>query len=193
MKVDAKDVFELRKLTGLGIKECQMALSETGDITKAVDVLKRRSKDLVIKPKSTVDGCIFSYIHTDGKTGVLLELNCATDFVSRTEEFKTLGKDICLHIAAIQPRALYLSIEEIPESSKLLLKESAKQRGLSEEITEKVYQSSLKSCAKNNCLLEQNFIKDPMVTIKDLLKNLEIKVKEPITIKRFIRFALNES
>jgi len=171
-----EEIKKLRELTGLGISDCKKALEEaSGDLDKALDILKKRGAQILEKKSSRIahQGVIDSYIHFSQELGAMVEVNCETDFVARTEDFRKFVKDIALHIAASSPK--YINREEVP--SEIL-------EGLTEEEKEEYF--------KKNCLLEQPFIKDESLTIKDYLNSLGAKVGEKVVIRRFVRFSLRE-
>lgn len=172
--MDKEKILELRRLTQIGIGDCKMALEEAnGDIEKAIKVLKKKGIEIAEKKKEEKvrEGRIGSYIHFTGKIGVLLEVNCQTDFVAKNEEFCKFTKDIAMHIAASNP--IYLKREDVPQS---LIEE--------QEDKEKFY--------RENCLLEQPFIKDESISIGDYLNLLIAKLGENIAIRRFIRYKVGE-
>lgn len=197
MIIDAETVKQLREVTGAGFLDCKKALTETqGDINKAIDILKQKGLASALKKmlRVTKSGIIETYVHHDKKIGVMLELNCETDFVSRTDEFLNLARDICLQIAAMNP--LYLSRENVPqeiiEQEKALFAAQAKESGKPVHVIEKIAEGKLEDYFKNNCLLEQNYVKDNTKKILDLIKELISKTGENIAIRKFVRMKLNE-
>jgi len=185
MEITATMVKELRDKTGAGMMECKKALIETGgDMDAAIKYLRERGI------AQAALGIIASYIHAGSKIGVLLELNCETDFVARTEEFKALAKDICMQIAASNPR--YVSRDDVPEdvinSEKEIYKAQAKQEGKPDNILEKIAEGKLNRFFSEVCLLEQPFIKDTDKSVEDIIKLAISKFGENITIGRFVRF-----
>ncbi len=195
MKSDVQKVKELREKTGAGVLECKKALEEVnGDIEKAIEVLRKKGMDIARKKsqRSTREGLIASYIHFGGKIGVLVEVNCETDFVARTEEFKELVKNITMQIAASSPR--YISREEIPQE----IIEKEKQIYLSQfanrppQVQEKIAQGKLEKFFSEVCLMEQPFIRDSGLTVKEYVESVIGKLGENIRIKRFIRYQLGE-
>ncbi|NOZ64374.1 MAG: translation elongation factor Ts [Caldiserica bacterium] len=195
MKSDVQKVKELREKTGAGVLECKKALEEAnGDIEKAVEVLRKKGMDIARKKsqRSTREGLIASYIHFGGKIGVLVEVNCETDFVARTEEFKELVKNITMQIAASSPR--YVSREEIPQE----IIEKEKQIYLSQfanrppQVQEKIAQGKLEKFFSEVCLMEQPFIRDSGLTVKEYVESVIGKLGENIRVKRFIRYQLGE-
>jgi len=189
-------VKELREKTNAGMMDCKKALSETdGDLEKAIEVLRKKGVSLASKKSSraTKEGTIGSYIHMNGKIGVLLEINCETDFVARNEEFQALVKDLTMRIAAANPS--YLNKEDVPEDilnkEADIIKEQNKDKP--EQALEKIVEGKIKSFYQEACLMEQPFIKDPKVFIKDLLTSVIAKTGENIIIRRFTRYQLGES
>ncbi|MBU44351.1 MAG: translation elongation factor Ts [Spirochaetaceae bacterium] len=191
--VTTDQIKELREMTGAGMMDCKRTLEETGgDIKKAADAL--RSKGLAKAAKrmdrTTGVGRIFSYIHGEGNIGVLLQLNCETDFVARNEDFAQLGKDICMQIAAQAPLAV--TAEEIPEEEvereKQVVEAQLKEEGKKPEQIEKIVPGKMKKFYSEVALLEQPYIKDPKTTIQDLVKEAISKFGENITVGRFTRY-----
>lgn len=189
-------VKELRIKTNAGMMECKKALSESGgDLDKAIEVLRKRGISLASKKSSraTKEGLVVSYIHMNNKIGVLLEINCETDFVARNEEFKNFAKELSMQIAAASP--LYISKEEVPEEvlakEKEIIKEQNKNKP--EQALEKIVEGKINSYYQDVCLLEQPYIKDPKVMIKTLLTDLIGKIGENIVVRRFTRYQLGEA
>ncbi|NQT19077.1 MAG: translation elongation factor Ts [Planctomycetes bacterium] len=196
MEITAAKVKELREKTGIGMMKCKEALTEcAGDFEKAVDYLRKKGLAAADKKggRSTNEGRVAGYIHTTNKIGVLLEINCETDFVAKGDEFGGLAKDICMQIAASSPIAV--SREDIPadviEREKEIYKEQAK--GKPENIVDKIVDGKLNAYFKNICLLEQPFIRDTSVAIGDLIKEKISKFGENITVARFVRYQLGEN
>ncbi|RMH09305.1 MAG: translation elongation factor Ts [Nitrospirae bacterium] len=190
-------VKELRAKTGAGILDCQNALKETNnDIEKAIDRLRQKGLAAAQKKagRETKEGVISAYIHAGNKIGVLVEVNCETDFVARNDEFQALVKDILLQIAAAHP--VYVKREDVPpeliEREKAIYLAQAKEMGKPEPAWEKIVQGKLEKFYQEQCLLEQTFIKDPNVTIKDLVNEKIAKLGENITISRFTRYQLGQ-
>jgi len=188
-------VKKLREKTGAGYLDCKNALEiSKGDIEKAVEVLRKKGISVALKKtgRSAKEGSIGSYIHMGGKIGVLVEINCETDFVSKNEDFKAFMKDVAMQIAASKPR--YVKTEDVPEDvinkEKEILKEGIK--GKPENVIEKIVEGKLKKFYEDNCLLEQPFIKDPSTKVKDLLTDTILKIKENIVLRRFVRFQVGE-
>ena len=194
-EITAKAVQELRKKTGLGMMDCKKALQETdGDSEKAVEHLRKQGMSAVEKRagRDASDGLIESYIHQGSRLGVLVEVNCETDFVARTDDFQIFAKDIAMHIAASQPLAV--DRESIPaeavEKEKAIFLEQAKNEGKPENIAEKIVEGRLEKYYQENCLLEQVFVKNPDQTIDELITELTAKIGEKISVRRFERFVL---
>jgi len=197
MSVTAEAVKKLRDQTGAGMMDCKKALSETGgDIDKAVDFLRKKGLAAAEKRagRQASEGVIGSYIHME-KIGVLVEVNCETDFVARTDEFRQFAKDVAMHIAASNPR--YLSKDSVPpevmEREKEIYREQIKDKP--EHVIDRIVEGKLKKFYSESCLLEQVFVKDPdqKSTIKDLLTAMVGKIGENIVIRRFVRFQLGET
>tara|TARA_Y100001934_G_scaffold42987_2_gene51808 strand:- start:658 stop:1260 length:603 start_codon:yes stop_codon:yes gene_type:complete len=194
-EITAKAVQELRKKTGLGMMDCKKALQETdGDLEKAVEHLRKQGMSAVEKRagRDASDGLIESYIHQGSRLGVLVEVNCETDFVARTDDFQIFAKDIAMHIAASQPLAV--DRESIPaeavEKEKAIFLEQAKNEGKPENIAAKIVEGRLEKYYQENCLLEQVFVKNPDQTIDELITELTAKIGEKISVRRFERFVL---
>jgi elongation factor Ts len=197
VELDAKTVKKLRDMTGSGIMDCKRALQEAdGDIEKAVDVLRKKgiAKAGTRAARSTEQGRVETYVHLGARLGVMLELKCETDFVARNEEFVTLARDICLHIAAMQPLAV--DRESLPsdvlERERDIYRESEDIKSKPENIQEKIIEGRLKKFYAESVLLEQPFVKDEKITVGDYLKAHIAKFGENITIGRFSRFELGE-
>ncbi len=197
MMITAEMVKELRTLTGAGMMDCKKALLETGgDKEKAINFLREKGLAKAAKRagKIAAQGIVDSYIHLGGKVGVMVEVNCETDFVARNEEFKAFARDICLQVAATNPA--YLSREDVPEevieNEKEILRRQAANEGKPEKIIDKIVSGRLEKFFQENCLLEQPFIKDQDKAIKDLLAEKIAKIGENIIIRRFVRFEMGE-
>ncbi len=195
MAVTATMVRDLRATTGAGIMDCKEALKETaGDIEKAVDYLRKKGLSKAAKKSGRVtsEGTVGSYIHGDGKIGVLLEVNCETDFVAKNDIFQTLVRDIAMHIAAVNPD--YVSSEDVPaedvEREKAVLTEQAKESGKPDKIIPKIVEGRLAKFYEERCLLNQPFVKDSDKTIEALLKEKITELGENLSIKRFVRYQL---
>ena len=194
MAVDMESVKELRTRTGAGMMDCKNALAECGEVEKAVDYLREKGLAKAAKKasRSASQGLVFSYIHTNGKIGVLLELNCETDFVAKTDEFNKLGREICMQIAAANPQ--YINIEDVPaedlEREKEIYRKMALEEGKPEHLVDKIADGKVNSFYEDNCLMGQNYIRDPKVKIKDLVIAGIAKLGENIVIRRMARFAI---
>ena len=191
-------VKELREKTGAGILDCQKALRETGDdISKAVDFLRQKGLAAAEKKmgRETNQGLISAYIHSGSRIGVLIEVNCETDFVARNEEFQELVKDLALQIAASNPSCVKREdvTPETIEKEKLIYQGQAKELGKPEAAWPKIIEGKLEKFFQEQCLLEQTFIKDPTITIKDLLAQKIAKIGENISVKRFTRYQLGQA
>ena len=194
----AQSVKELRELSGAGMMDCKRALEESnGDLEKAMEALRKSGIAKAQKKagRSASDWLIFPYIHPGSKLGVLLEINCETDFVAKTDDFQSLAKDISMHIAASCP--ISVNAEDISESviekEKEIYFEQAKSSGKPDNIIEKMIEGRLSKFYKENVLMEQQFVKNPDKTITDLITENVAKFGENIIIKRFSRFQLGEN
>jgi elongation factor Ts len=188
-------IKDLRARTGAGILDCKKALAEVGeDIEKAVDYLREKGLAKAAKKagREASEGSVFSYIHTNSKVGTLLELNCETDFVARTDEFKNLGKEIAMHIAAASPT--YVSPEEVPgedlEREKEIYRKQALEQGKPEHIVDKIAEGRVQKFYEESCLLEQAYVRNPDKKIKDLVTDEIAKLGENIVVRRFSRFSI---
>ena len=195
--ISASTVKELREISGAGMMDCKKALTEaSGDLEKAIDILRKTGMAKARKKsgRSAKEGIILPYIHPGSKLGVLLEINCETDFVANTDDFKNLSKDIAMHIAASAPMSV--SREEIPqetlEREKEIYADQARQSGKPENIIEKMTEGRLNKFYQENVLLEQTFVKDPDKTVADLITETVAKLGENILDSRFSRFQLGE-
>jgi len=195
MAVDMDAVKELRYRSGAGVLDCKKALGECGgDVEKAVDFLREKGLAKAAKKagREASEGKIFSYIHTNGKIGTLVELNCETDFVARTDEFHALGQELAMHIAAAAPS--YLSSEDVPQEDldreKEIFRQQALDEGKPENIVDKIAEGRIAKFYEENCLLEQKYIRDTEKKIKDLLIENIAVMGENMGIKRFARFSI---
>jgi elongation factor Ts len=195
--IKAEQVKELRERTGSGMMECKKALTETdGDLDKAILYLREHGLAAAAKKagRSTGDGRIEAYIHPGSKLGVMVEINCETDFVARTDEYQNLCHEIAMHIAAADPS--YLERDQVPESILEVEKEVARSQALSEgkpeKLVEKIVQGRLEKFYQAVCLLEQPYVRDPGQSVGDLVKEAISKLGENIVIRRFVRFRLGE-
>jgi elongation factor Ts len=192
-EIPAKLVAELRARTGAGMMDCKKALEETGgDLEKAVDVLRKKGAAKADKraAREASEGLIGSYVHHDGRIGVLVEVNCETDFVARTEDFRALAKDLALHIASAKPLAV--RIEDVPaelvEREKRVYEAQVAEQKKPEQIRAKIVEGMLKKFYEDNVLLEQKFVKDDKRTVGDLVKEVAAKTGEKVDVRRFVRF-----
>ncbi len=197
MEISADQVKKLRQRTGIGFMECKKALEESeGDVEKAILILRKKGYARAEKKMSreTGEGIVGSYIHLKGKIGVLVEVNCESDFVSRNKEFGELVKNIAMHIAAADPQ--YVSSEEIPEEvldqEKEIIRDQFKDSGKPPEIVEKIVQGKLGKFFEEVCLLDQPYIKDDKISVKELLTSHIAKFGENLIIRRFARFELGK-
>jgi elongation factor Ts len=196
MAVDMEAVKELRARTGAGMMDCKGAMEECGNVEKAVDYLREKGLAKAAKKagRAASQGLVFSYIHTNGKIGVLLELNCETDFVAKTDEFNTLGKELCMQVAAANPS--YIIPEDVPpddlDREKEIYRKQALEEGKPANIVDKIAEGKLKAFYGDNCLLEQNYIRDPKVKVRDLITTEIAKMGENIVVRRFSRFSIGD-
>lgn len=197
MEVNASSVKELREKTGAGIMNCKKALAESGgDLEKAVDYLRRKGLAAAAKKmgRLAAEGLVGAYIHAGGKIGVLVELNCETDFVARTAEFQALLKDIAMQIAAANPR--YIGPGDVPaeelEREREIYRRQAADSGKPEKVIDKIVEGKMERFYSEVCLLEQAFIKDPDRKVGDLIKDTVAKLQENIQVRRFVRYHLGE-
>ena len=198
MDITADTVKKLREKTGVGLMDCKEALKHTnGDMEKAVDFLREKGLAKMAKRMGRVasEGSIASYIHTGGKVGAMVEINCETDFVAKTDQFQNFVRDVAMQITASNP--LYVKREDIPaehvEREKTIYRNQALESGKPEKIIDKIADGKLEKFYQEVCLVEQTFIKNPDITIKDLLEELLVKTGEKIVINRFVRFQLGET
>ena len=196
-QITAQSVRMLREKTGLGMMDCKKALQETGgDSEKAIEYLRKQGLSAVEKRagRDASEGLIQAYIHQGSRLGVLLEVNCETDFVARTDDFQAFAKDVAMHIAASQPLAV--DREGIPadavERERAIYLEQAKNEGKPEHIAEKIVEGRMEKFYQENCLMEQVFVKNPDQTIGELVTQITAKIGEKITVRRFERFVLGE-
>ncbi|MBW2708629.1 MAG: translation elongation factor Ts [Deltaproteobacteria bacterium] len=197
MAISATLIKELREKTGVGIMDCKAALTECdGDIDKAVDHLRKKGIATAKKRggRETSQGQVQSYIHAGGKIGVLVEVNCETDFTGKTDDFSSFVKDVAMQIAAANP--ITIDRESIPrdilEKEKDIYSSQAKASGKPEKVIEKIVEGKMKKFFSEACLLEQAFVKNSDITIQDLMNELIAKTGENIVIKRFSRFQLGD-
>lgn len=198
MAVTAAQVKELRDKTGAGMMDCKSALDETGgDIDKAVDVLRKKGLAQAAKRAGRIakDGVIGHYIHMGGKVGVLVEVNCETDFVARTPDFQTLAKEIAMHIAAASP--LVVRREDLPadalDKEREIYRAQFAASGKPANVIDKIVEGKLDSYYSQVCLMDQPSVRDPNVTIKQMVAAATAKTGENVTVTRFVRFKLGET
>ncbi len=197
MNISAEMVKELRAKTGAGIMDCKAALKDCeGDTEKAVDFLRKKGLATAQKrsARETSEGVIQSYIHMGGKIGVLLEVNCESDFVAKNEDFQEFSKNVAMHVAAINPLGLQKEdiSEEVIERERAIYKDQALEMGKPEKMIDKIIDGKIEKFYKDSCLMSQAYIKDPKISIEDLLNSLIAKIGENIKIKRFARFQIGE-
>lgn len=195
---EATLVKELREKTGAGFMDCKKALLETGNnIEKAMTYLREKGLAAAAKKagRAAHEGRVLSYIHGEGKIGVLVEVNCETDFVARTDEFQNMVRDIAMHIAAAAPR--YLDKDHVPnedlEKEKAIFRVQAEESGKKGPVVEKIVEGKIGKFYEEHCLVNQKFVKNPDITIEGLLKNSIATLGENMAIRRFVRFQLGES
>lgn len=198
VNVPANLVKELRERTGAGFNDCRAALLEAGgDIEKAIDVLRRKGQAAAQKKaqREATEGLIGYYIHAGGKIGVMIEVNCESDFVARTEDFQRLCHDVAMHIAALDPR--YIRREEVTpqilEHEGEIYREQARATGKPDAIIEKIVSGKMEKFYEENCLYEQHFIKDESVTVGELISQMVAKLGEKIEVRRMVRLKVGES
>ena len=197
MEISSAMVKELRVKTGAGMMDCKEALAAVeGDFEQAIDFLRKKGLSAATKrsSKAAKDGTISSYIHMGGKIGVMVEINCETDFVAKTADFQAMGKDIAMHIAASNP--MYVRPDELPEDAlnreKEIYKSQLREEGKPEKIWDKIIEGKLKKYYEDVCLTEQKFVKNTDITVGVLVSNMIAKTGENIIIRRFARFQLGE-
>ncbi|MEY8382404.1 translation elongation factor Ts [Christensenellaceae bacterium 44-20] len=197
MGITASEVKELREKTGAGMMDCKKVLTEAnGDMEKAIELLREKGLAAAVKKSSRIaaEGVVDSYIHMGGKIGVLLEVNCETDFVAKTDEFKALVKDIAMQIAAANPK--YLRKEDVDtaelDKEKEILRVQALNEGKPEKIVDKMVEGRIQKYFKEVCLLEQPFVKDPDKSVQDLVTEKIAKIGENISVRRFVRYEMGE-
>lgn len=196
-EITAAMVKELRERTGAGMMDCKKALTEAGgDMEQAIVILRERGLAQAAKKAGRIaaEGVVEAYIHGGGRIGVLVEVNCETDFVAKNEEFRTFVKDIAMHIAASNPQ--YVRREEVPqdviEREREILRAQTLNEGKPEHVVDKIVEGRLEKFFKENCLLEQPFVKDPEKTVDTLVKEKIATIGENISIRRFARFVVGE-
>ncbi len=197
MQISKDLIRELRNKTGAGVMDCKQALLEAGgDIQKAQDILREKGSVVAIKrsARETQEGLVSSYVHSGNKLGVLLEINCETDFVAKTSEFSQLAKELAMQIAAMDP--LWIKPEDVPkeviEKEKEIYKKQTQESGKPEKVIEKIAQGRLEKYFTQVCLLEQPYIKNPTLKVKDLITESITKLGENIRVGRFTRLRVGE-
>ena len=196
-KISAKDVAELRARTGAGMMDCKNALEETnGDADKAMELLRKKGMAKADKRtgREAREGIVASYIHPPGKIGVIVEINCETDFVARTEDFKNLGREIAMHIASANPVAVDSSgiPAEAVDRERRIAEDQARQSGKPDAVIQKMVEGKVESYYKEVALMSQPWVREPKKTIADLVKEISGKVGENVVVRRFARFQLGE-
>jgi elongation factor Ts len=197
MQIPAQLVKELRERTGAGFSDCRAALVEAaGDLEKAISILRKKGQAAAAKKaqREASEGLVGSYIHAGGKIGVLVEMNCESDFVARTEAFQQLSHDVAMHIAALDPR--YVRREDVTaemlEKERDIYKAQALATGKPENVVDKIVNGKMEKFYEENCLYEQHYIKDESVTIQEMISQAISKLGENISIRRFARFKVGE-
>jgi elongation factor Ts len=195
LEITSDKVKELRVKTGAGMMDCKEALKAAdGDFEKAIDYLRKKGLSAATKrsSKAAKDGTVASYIHMGGKIGVLVEVNCETDFVAKTDDFQTMARDLAMHVAASNP--VYVKADEIPadalEREKAIYREQLTAEKKPEKIWDKIIEGKLKKFYEDVCLMDQKFIKNTDITVATLVSNMIAKTGENIIVKRFARFQL---
>src|ERR1039458_7799657 len=197
LNISAQLVKELRERTGAGFSDCRSALVETrGNIEAAIDVLRKKGQAAAQKKatRQATEGLIGHYIHAGGKIGVIIEVNCESDFVARTEDFQRLCHDVAMHIAALDTRYVRREdvTQEILDREREIYKAQARATGKPEPVIEKIVTGKMEKFYEDNCLYEQHFIKDESVTVADLVSQMVHKLGENISIRRYVRFKVGE-
>ena len=197
-EITAAMVKQLRDKTGSGMMDCKKALSENnGDMDKAIDFLRKKGLATAAKRagRATTEGVVQPYVHTGGKLGVLVEVNCETDFVAKSDDFQEFAKNIAMHIAATNP--IGITPDDVPAETlsreKAIYEDQAKQTGKPDNVIEKIVEGKMGKFLKENCLMQQAYVRNPDITVTDLLNELIAKIGENISIKRFVRFQIGES
>ena len=200
MSIDAQMVKELRGKTGAGIMDCKKALAEAqGDMDQAVGFLRKKGLASAAKKagRATREGLIGSYVHSNGKVATMVEVNCETDFVARTDEYQALARDLAMHVAAHDPTPMGVTREDVDPGMAATEREvflaQVKEMGKPEHVAEKIVEGKMDKWYAERTLLEQKFVKDPDLTVEDLLKAAVAKLGENIQVSRFARFVLGES
>ncbi len=196
--ITAAMVKQLRDKSGAGMMDCKKALTETGgDMEKAVDFLRKKGLATAAKRagRATTEGVVMPYVHTGGKLGVMVEVNCETDFVAKSDDFQEFAKNVAMHIAAINP--LGITPEDIPaemiDREKAIYIAQARETGKPDNVIEKIIEGKMAKFIKESCLMNQPYVKNPDITIADLLNELIAKIGENISIKRFVRYQIGDA
>src|SRR3984957_7582274 len=196
--ISAQQVKELRDRTGVGFAACREALVEAGgDIERAIDLLRKKGQATAAKKaqRATSEGLVSCYIHAGGKIGVLIEINCESDFVARTDDFQRLCHDVAMHVAALDPR--YVRREEVTpqilDHEREIYREQARATGKPEPVIEKIVTGKMEKFYEENCLYEQHFIKDESTTVEELIAQMIAKLGENISVRRFVRLKVGET
>lgn len=196
MEIKSDDVKRLREETGVGIMDCKRALLKAeGDLERAKKILREEGKELLAqKGREATEGRVEAYVHHSGKVGVLVEVLCNTDFAANSMDFRQFTRDLAMHVAATKPR--YLSPDVVPlsdlEAEKEIYRKQVEKEGKPPQIVEKIVEGRLKKFLTETCLLKQPFVKDPTVTVEDLLADLRTKTGENVQIRRFSRYEVGE-
>ncbi len=197
MNIDAKSVMELREKTGAGIMDCKKALAEAGgDTQKAIEILRKKGAMAAARKagRAAKEGIIGHYVHFGGKIGVLVELNCETDFVANTQEFQELAKDLAMQVASAQP--LYVDVADVPEEvlakEKEIYRAQALGEGKPEKVVDRVVEGKLKKFYSQVCLMEQPFVKEDNISVRQRVEATVGKLGENILVRRFVRFQVGE-
>ena len=195
--VPAQQVKKLREMTGAGFSDCRQALVHSGgDMDKAVEYLRKKGQAAAQKKaeREATDGLVSHYIHAGGKIGVLLEVNCETDFVARTEEFQKLCHDLAMHIAALDPRFIRREdvTPEVLEREREIARDQARQSSKPEPVIEKIVNGKMEKFYEENCFYEQHFIKDESVTVKEMIDQAIAKMGEKISVRRYVRMKVGD-
>ena len=196
-EISAAMVKQLREKTGAGMMDCKTALSEVGgDMEKAIEFLRKKGLATAQKRagRAMTEGTIQSYIHMNAKLGAMVEVNCETDFVAKNDDFKSFAKNIAMHIAASNP--LGITPEDVPqaviEKEKEIYRAQALELGKPANVLDKIVEGKLKKFYQDNCLMNQPYVRNPDITVADLLNELIVKIGENISIKRFVRYQIGE-
>ena len=196
-EISAAMVKELREKTGSGIMDCKKALKESdGNLDNALDFLRKKGLAAAAKRSSraTSEGTVMSYIHMGGKIGVMVEINCETDFVAKNEDFQAFARDVAMHIAAVNPAGLAPEdiSDEVIAKEREIYRDRALEQGKPENIVDKIVEGQVQKFFKDSCLMSQAYVKNPQITIEDYTKEVIGKMGENIRIRRFVRYQLGE-